>query len=285
MAEPVSSEITSRPPLVDFARENAMPPAPVYVGVEDRLYVRSHALPTDTNCRISGRLLHADGVIRPFTFTHAITGTWTTQVIQLAEGFLLSLEIVATSTGAPRGRAFVNVGLLRGRAADLQCSQLLIADYVANENHIGWPGGVFRSSLEGVGEAVYATITDPAAGAEWTITEPNDVHRKIHTLRFTFATNATVANRFPRFEIVAPTGNVHWRSHVHAAQTASTSVTYNFAVGTDFISTIDQGEAQNLLPDTFFAPGVILRSSTVGLQAGDDYSAIRMTRETWSAGA
>jgi len=281
MAEVESSRLVSRPPLVDFTREDAQPPAPVYIGLDDKLYLRSVSLVSTVDARLSGRLLHADGVIRPFSFLVTIPGAISTQVFPLAEGFLLSLAIVAVTTTVPRGRAWVNVGILRGRPADLQGSQLLIADYVATDVHLGWPGGVFRSSVEGAGEVSHATVADPGAGAEWTQTVTADQRWRVLTLRFTFTTDATVANRFPRVEIVAPGAIVQWRSHVHTAQAASLAVVYNFAIGTDFISTIDQGEANNELPDEGLRGGMIIRSSTVGIVAGDDYSLVQMSREQW----
>lgn len=107
---------------------------------------------------------------------------------------------------------------------------------------------------------------DPAAGAELTYTAPFDMI--IHSLRFTFVTSATVANRFP--SLVADDGtNQFFRFRDAGARTAGATYEYCFSEG-NFSNSIDAGfplPAQGLR----LRKGDRLRSVTTNIDAGDNY--------------
>jgi len=275
------AEVTSRAPLVDFTREDANPPAPVYISRDDRLYLRSASLVSTRDLLISGRLLHADGVIRPFTFRKtAPAATPTVQLDQLAEGFLLSLVVSVVTAATPAGLVFTEIGLLRGRGADFQTSQVLISGYPSSSSSLGWPGGVQRQADEGLGRIVGSLLADPVAGAEWTVTVTTDTRRVVAAVRFQLVTDATVANRFPRVEFVSG-GATIWRSLPMDAQVASTTRDYNYSIGVDYLTTPQQNEYQNQMPELILSQGTIVRSSTVGIVAGDNYGAPAMYHREW----
>lgn len=281
MPDPKPSEITSRPPLVDLAPKEASTPSLVYIGRDDRLYVRSVSIVSTRAARIAGRLLHADGIIRPFRFDFNIpAGALNVQVFQLAEGYLLSATVGILSAGTDPGQSYAELGLLRGRTADLDRVQVLTSGTLDLVSPIGWPGGPMKLSTEGVGWMRQFAIGDPAAGAEWTNTFTGSIRVKIRSVRFQLVTDATVANRFPRVEFVIG-ATVLWRSHPHDAQIASETRDYNFALQGEYVQAVGQNEHQNFLPDMYLENGMVVRSSTVGLQAGDNYGAPQVIIEHW----
>lgn len=280
MPDPKSSEITSRPPLVDVRGERGTPPGIAYVGRDDFLYVISNATIASQQIRIAGRLLGADGLIRPFVFVHSnnAAGADVTERFAIAEGFLLSVAAFPANNAPLRGQCFVELGILRGRLADLQIAQVLLRDYLTEDHASGAPFGRQVSSVEGPGWLRSLGSADPAAGAEASQTTPADLRWKPLTVRAALTTDATAANRFPRLELVSG-ADVLWRSHPHDAQIASQTRTYNWAVGGVYVASVAAGEHQNILPDLGLPAGGILRTSTDGIVAGDDWGALRLLVE------
>jgi len=110
---------------------------------------------------------------------------------------------------------------------------------------------------------------DPAAGAEISYTADDDMI--VYSARFTFVTDANVANRNP--SLIADDGTTQFlRIRDAGARTASATWEYFFAPGITAYS-VDGGFPLPT-PGVFLRKGDRLRTSTTNLQAGDNYSAM-----------
>ncbi len=276
------SEITTRPPLADITRELVQPPSRVYMGVDDRLYVRSRNSVVGTRLQVAGRLLTADGSIVPFNFEHVplTNRAASIEAFRLAEGYLLSVVVFSTAASQRRGQTFVEIGLLRGRDVRDSVVDVLARDYIAIEEPLAFPGGPIRSSLEGPGALRSITGTDPAAGAEISETVPSDARWKLLAIRFAFVTDANAANRGVLVELTDGTNTYH-HTRQHDVQTASLTTTYNYAVGTFFEATALFLEHHNVLPELLMAAGHVWTTVTGSIQAGDNYGAPQYLVEEW----
>jgi hypothetical protein len=282
MAEPTPAEITSRPPEILISPERAAGPGVAYIGRDDRLYVRSMSLVSTRGAKLAGRLLLPDGSIRPFVFAFTVPAVAGAQAFELAEGYLLSVTMVLTQAASESGIVYAELGILRGRAADLHRVQLLVAGKPDLNFPIGWPGGKHERPVEGTGHLRRIGVADPAPGAEWTLTLGTTNRTLIHSIRFTFVTSAAAANRTPRVDYVV-NGITVWRSRAHTAQTASQTQTYNFARNVDLQTGVTGGEFQNHLPEIQLPPGSVVQSTTSGIDAGDDYDGPAVVLEEWLA--
>lgn len=117
-------------------------------------------------------------------------------------------------------------------------------------------------------------VTQPAAGAEFTLQAPGSAHWRVLSVRFRLTTDATVAGR--EVALLADDGtNVFWQTAVDGGQAASLGTDY----GTND-SANNYGGANVFRPLNFPAMGLWLesgnrlRSSTLNIQAGDQYSAV-----------
>ena len=280
--DPESSRLTSRPPLADITGALVQPPSRVYIGVDDRLYVRSRNSLASVRLQLAGRLLTAEGVIVPFNFDHIPVNDRTVRILsfRLAEGYLLS-AVVFPSVGAPRrGQTFVELGLLRGRGVAADVLDVLARDYVAIEEPLAFPGGPIRSSLEGPGAVLSITGTDPAAGAEITETVPTDARWKLRAFRYTLVTDATAANRQSAVQLSDGSTAFH-RGRVHTAQTATQTHAYNHSLQNHFQANVASVNYQNILPDVLLGAGFTIATITGALQGGDDYGAPQLLVEEW----
>jgi hypothetical protein len=281
MPDPKPSDITSRPPLVDLTPAETPGPSILYITRDDKLYLRSFSAVGARDGDIAGRLLHPDGIIREFQFHFAYgAGAPTVQVFTLAEGYLISVTVSVVTAATPDAFVFAELGLIRGRPADRRSVQLLTSGTLSLATPLGWPGGRQDRAGAGRGGLTLLSTADPAAGAEWTLTINANAGARIHSIRFQLVTDATVIDRFPRVEYLSP-GTLFWRSHPNAAQTAGLTRDYNYALGTDFIDAAVANEQQNQLPDLILPPAAIVRSSTNGLQAGDNYGVAVLWTELW----
>lgn len=281
MAEHESAPITSRPPLVDVTGERGTPPGIVYIGRDDKLYVRSSATTGTATFTLSGRLLQPDGVIRPFSFS-VVGGAnfgFVTREFQLAEGFLLSIAVEPSGVNPVPMDTVVEVGIFRGRLVDRQFVQVLFRDFVSDGFAAGWPPGRIAPVLEAPGNPRPVAGVDPAAGAEMSIAVPTNSLREHRAVRVELVTDATAANRQVQLELV----NVVtvWRSEAFDAQTASLSRFYNWCVGGEFSAAPALGNYNGYIPALILSAGGLLRTVTAQLQAGDNYGAPSFLPYTW----
>ncbi len=280
--DPESSEITTRPPLAKLTGELVQPPSRVYLTVDDRLYIRSRNSLTAVTLQVAGRLLRADGTIVPFNFEHvpATDRTASLESFRLAEGFLLSV-VVFPSVGAPtRGQTFVEIGLLRGRDAAGAVVDVLARDYVAEAEPLAFPGGPIRSSLEGPGAVLSITGSDPAAGAEISDAVPTDARWRPRSFQATLVADVTVVNRF--IYLIVGDGSTLLAQMVTAtAQTASQTKDYSFVLGWGAQERVRSTDIVAGMLDTILAAGHTIGTTTISIQAGDNWSAPQLLVEEW----
>lgn len=279
--DPESSEITTRPPIAAIAAAGVQPPSRVYLGVDDRLYIRSRNSVTAVTLQIAGRLLTAEGVIVPFNFEHvpATDRTATLQAFRLAEGYLLSV-VVFPSVGAPqRGQTFVEIGLLRGRDVAASVVDVLARDYVAEAEPLAFPGMPIRSSLEGPGALRSITGTDPAVDTEISETVPTDARWRVHSIQLRLVTDANAASRVVVVTFDDGT-TVYARTPSNGTQVASTGINYYLG---EHGNQGNRSPADGMLPigRIFMSAGDRIRTLTTNLQAGDNFTAPQLRVEEW----
>ena len=118
-------------------------------------------------------------------------------------------------------------------------------------------------------------VANPAAGAEFTLKAPGQGIWRVMSLAFTLVTSAVVANR--RVALLADDQTDVWFA---AATTVDLTATLTTRVGAyqGAASTGLAGSVLNVpLPNDglVLMPGYRLRTSTLNIDAGDQYSAIR----------
>lgn len=129
------------------------------------------------------------------------------------------------------------------------------------------------------GTISYVTGTNPAAGSEISQTVPAGVRWKLKSVRFVLVTSATVANRFVNFIVDDGTTNI-FDVYYPTAHTASLTVAY-YAAPLGVTQTGLLGPATNRIyfnipADMELLPGYRIRTTTTGIDAGDDFAAPTM---------
>ena len=118
--------------------------------------------------------------------------------------------------------------------------------------------------------------TDPGAGAEVSETVPAGLDWELVATRVSFVTDATVANRRPHL-IVDDGTNVLVQSPAPTDQGASTTTAYQWSSFGQQITTTG-GNSLMVMPNVIkLEAGYRVRTSTVGIVAGDNYGAPVLT--------
>lgn len=127
-------------------------------------------------------------------------------------------------------------------------------------------------------------VPQPAAGAEWTMAAPGHATWRIVGLRYTLVTDANVANRVSTLIVDDQTDSL-LQIPAGAVQAAGATQIYAGYAGSPSASL---ATAPWLLPcpsdGLVLLPGFRLRSSTVAIQVGDQYGAIRLYVEEYPNG-
>ena len=141
---------------------------------------------------------------------------------------------------------------------------------------------VIDGAKDGPGTIQSITGTNPAAGSEITETVPANTIWKLTAAKATFVTDATAANRLPRF-IIDDGTNIFVESGSTFAQTASTTLRY-LCGEYGLAGTLVSGNQFVAVP---FPAGVIMSggyrfiTTTGAIQAGDNYTAPQLSVEAW----
>lgn len=186
------------------------------------------------------------------------------------------LTVRAASTGVERGACFVRISL----RVEGVVMATLFADYVTDTSVPAYPNGAIKSSIEGPGLFRSITGTNPAAGAEITETVPTNALWRLYGLNVSFTADATVATRQAIFEITDG-ANAIVRTPSHVGMTAGLGYRVQFGnYGTQNAITGSATYAVTPL-DIRILAGYVIRTSTVSLQAGDDYGTPQYYVEEW----
>lgn len=119
---------------------------------------------------------------------------------------------------------------------------------------------------------------NPAAGAEISITVPAGQTWQLQDIDFTLTTSAAAGNR--QVQLIIDDGvNELWRFLVTVTQAASLAYIYAFGGATSDAAVraatgVNEVLSEMDLPGITLGAGYRIRTSTVGIQAGDQYSAI-----------
>lgn len=253
-----------------------------YVTGEDQLRLRSFNSVAGVTLALEGRMLRLDGSISPIAAPHlpATDRTQTTTLHAIGEGWLQHVSVRATAGAPRRGQCYVAVDLVRGQTNAVQPLGVITQGYVADMSPLAWPGMLPLASPDGVGVVLSVLGADPGAGAEWSVTVPTNARWRLFTAYVNFLTDATAANR----EVILTIddgANLLFEATSTFNHTASLNVSYAFARNVQRGSSTTANLVNVPIPDMILMGGYRVRSQTVNMQGGDNFTAPRLCVEEW----
>lgn len=284
MAAPriLPAAIISHPNQIQFSIKEVGPPSLLYIGPTDSLQVVLITRVASEIVEIRARIMKPDGDIIPLVQRLEPTTTLNPNrfTIRLTEGFLLSVtaDVVQASSGGPI--VYCSASITRTPGNQAENFFPLFADYINAEYQAGWPGPVWRAPWDGAGLWRILNGTDPAPGVEVSESVPLRTRWRVAGLSATLTTDATVATRTVRFRINTAGAEVY-RAASSITQTASQVIRYLFTDGVPFSSLAAELSVVPIPRQAVLVEGHVLATATLNLQAGDDWSSVRLWVEDW----
>jgi hypothetical protein len=266
---------------IGFNVDQASPPTAAYVAVDDQLQVMVESASVNIDIHIYARVLLPNGKIVPNEWTaYASTGRVPALTYQsLAEGFLLSLT-VACFSAVQSGQTYVRLTLMRGTQSVNGISQVLIAGYPYQQNVLSWPVSPAWPMSYGRGKMRVLSGTTPGAGQEISEVVPSGALWRLLALRFTYASSAAGA---PRGVCVFYDDGATFYGTTQPQQLQAVSTAIAYSLGAGYHLFAGAATVINLpgLIDHYLPAGFRIRTTTLGLDPGDQYSAIAYLVEEW----
>jgi hypothetical protein len=266
--------------LVTFHSTDVGPPSPLYVGLNDKLFVEAiGGLAGGGQLTIDIRYLLPNGQIQ---VQQEVVNSGTSYGIApatfgLAEGFLLSVNARITNAAVTRGQIFVYFALLRSIGIGTSMQLTLSRGYASVFSPVCWPAIPSDFPAQRPGGIINPVISNPSAGTDWSITVPNFMRWRLMAARAQLVTSATAANRqvILRF---GPSPNFVFQAMSQAVQAASLTWNYSWATGITSFTAATGAVTPNMniaTPgDLWLAAGQVIGSGTQNIQAGDQWSNI-----------
>jgi len=177
------------------------------------------------------------------------------------------------------------LSVVRGLASSALELSTLAQGYVTSKQRLGWPGGIFGSSLDGGGALRVISGTTPAAGANISETVPTGARWELLAVHFLFTTSAAVANRVVALGFNNG-GQVYQYFMNQQNQAASLGWEYVFGQG---LPALNAGSLlvaiAGLAVGNRLLAGDLIQTFTAAIQAADQFSQVRLVVREWIEGA
>jgi hypothetical protein len=256
--------------------------ATTFFNPSQNLRIRSWNAATGVIVTVAGLSVGDDNIVRPFVYTHTpnTDRSAKSEIFVLQACGLLSCQVFA-SLGTPvRGQTFVRVELVQGREGAVQSLATLIQGYLTANLTRSYPGSPVEDALTGPGVLRSVAGTDPAAGIECSDTVPTGARWRLVNARFTLVTSATVVNRF--VSIVLDDGvTTFYQAPDNTAHVNGVTVSHSFGDALGAFGTTAVAYLGPLPRAPMLLAGWRIRTTTQGLDAGDNYAAPQYLVEEW----
>lgn len=280
---PAPSNPQSSPSLVGFDPKQAVPQQPIYFQRNDYFGFITLSNLAQCNVHISYRWLTPQGELKEGQLDTGIFNGNNITLMPLYEGWLISFALRQTVSPPSGGWTFTQALVFRNPLSPSLPGNphaLFWQGFVPFTTSNGWPGTPAKEITDGAGVLRSITGTTPAAGAEISEIAPIQRRWNLLALTATLVTSATVANRDPVF-LIDDGVNTLYKGVGIVAQPAGGTVGYSLSpviASQAFLS----GNNPCPFPIPFpMKASFRIKSNTLGLQAGDQWSAPQYLVQEW----
>lgn len=261
---------------LDLAASQRAPHA-LYLTGEDQLRVTVFNAAAGVTVAVRGRFVDLAGCVVPFSdsVVPATNRTASPVTIRLGEGWLLGATVFVSAGSPLTAQTFAIVSLIRGEGTAALELMTLAAGPITAQQRIGYPGSSIANSLDSQGALRSISGATPGVGAEVSETVPTGARWEIQAFTAILTASAVVANRTPTLTFDDGANIYFWQTAAHVTA-ASQANRYFWAVGVTYAADIGGSPVAQALPVNFrLGAGHRIRTSTIGLQAGDQWSSVQ----------
>lgn len=261
---------------VYFRRHIVQPPGMVYVTVDDIFVLKVFNPTAAATVNVSIRYLTPQGDVLPQfqQFSNvAASSTVHTFNFRGSEGYVLSATI--STPGAAAGAVYVQLEVGRGVGSqDITEGHLLIGGYPGSFAAIGYPQTQPLPPSAGAGTTRSITVSNPAAGANFSLTVPAGVAWVLNSVRATLVTSAVVASRSPDLQVKDGSGNIVMDAVSGVGEPASTTSVWVYGPGLATSTALKASNSVGIPSGLHLLAGWVIQMNTVNIDVGDQWSTI-----------
>lgn len=203
------------------------------------------------------------------------------RVLTLTDGLLIAVTVTASATGLQAGELYCTVALQYGDIANDSNLLQLVAGYLASNSPLNYPLTESRAINQTEPASLNDTFADPVPGNEISQSFDALYYTRITAFAFTFATDATIADRVPVLKI-GNTYGYNLEISINALIVKNETITCYGLFGA-LPALIPTNVRYFQMPTMPFLRGLTIDTVTAGLQGGDQYSAIDFYSEKYVA--
>jgi hypothetical protein len=231
---------------------------------------------------VSGVMLNVNGEESRFSYSLSPNATRTISTLQadLGPGVLLHVQSSVTPSTVKPGEVYVRARIVRNATSEATPQMLLFSGYVSSLYQPSFPltDSITPSPLRGVIKSV--TGTDPAAGAECSDTVPANALWRLHGWRASLVTSAAATTRQVMLQ-VTDGATVVMETPANGTQGASLTRAYSALESVSAPAGVGSSLFIALPSEMVIPAGYVIRTSTSGLDVGDNWGAPQLTVEEW----
>jgi hypothetical protein len=281
-ANPSPSSIQTGPNLVSFDPKSAVPQQPIYIQRNDILIFFILTNTANTTVKLNYRYLTPQGEIKEGEFDTAPIASTLQFTIPLYEAWLLSFSARVTSLPPGGSSIFLqaSLGRIGAPGSPIPTYGLIWQGFIPGATNNGWPGTPSKEVTDGPGVIRSITGTVPAAGV--------DINEQVPALRrwlligghAILTASAAVANRQVSF-VIDDGANTLYFSGALLSQTAGQTNRYVLSALVPSQTVLAGGIPIGITLPWPLRTNFRIRSSTAGLQAGDQWTALQYEVIEW----
>jgi hypothetical protein len=281
-AQPTESVLKSGPASeVSFSLRGLSPPSNLYVTKNDFLILNIFDFAAGHTVFLDWQIMLPNGTLQlneEQKITVALPSA-NSIVIDLPEGYLIRVGVRTNAANLPRGSLFATVAIIRSPLTT-PIKTIIAQGFVSSFNNVAWPNGLQEASTSGQGRLVTHTVSNPAAGADFSYSAAVLSRASLLGIVATLTTGAAVANRLVQ-GVIDDGVNISVLAPAVAVQAASLAIQYVFLPGMSPQAPVGGDQIVGLGSGAKMGTNWRFRTLTQNIQAADQWSAISLGAEEW----
>lgn len=282
---PQPAQIQTRPPQVRFHLDQIPPSQYLYLQDNDFIAFTFFTNSAPATVQMQYRFLTPQGEIKQGTVVFNLTGAIQSFNLTLGECWLISFGLQRVTPNNQSVITFAQALIIRDQntGTGQNIYGTIWQGFVQTSSGNGWPGTPSKELTDGPGNIRTIVGTVPAAGADITETVPFFRRWTLLSLQANLTTAVAAANR----QVVAVydngVPNNFFIGPSYFSQAASLLESYSFFPGLISIAALNANNPLGALLPMPLRGGYRIRTSTLNIQAADQWSAPNYTFLEWGS--
>lgn len=277
-------DLANLPTITGLGNERVQAsPFQFYLTGAENLRVTSCNSLTGVTVVVQARTFGRDGKAQWQAFRHTpnTDGTMKSSDFPMGECVIANLVVFAEGASPVIGQTFVQVKVILGDTGATMVLGTLVQGYITSKQERAWPGSPLQSSEDGGGYTRVVTGGALALATEWSVTVPAGRRWEPVAILAKLVCSATAVFRRPDLVVSNGANRVLFLQCLVTPGANNTCTPQWVQGASSALSTANEGPILSLPAGFSMLAGMSFSTSTVNLQAGDQYVSTSYIVREW----